>query len=299
MKNSEISQNNEGESNPLNDPPAPPSSILSRIPSSFKRELAEVTPSESQCYECCMNCLGSCCGCIGAYLCCCECCDCNPYITVPQGKVGIITKFGKAYRIVDPGLYFINRMSEKISFTDIRICISDVPRQVVMTKDNVSVNIDSIVYWHVVDPFVASFQVSNIQLALMQRTMTTLRDIVGSYALQTFIENRGVISASIREIIDEAVRPWGVVVEAILIKDLQFSQDLQETLSSTAKQKRLGESKVISAKAEVQASKLMREAGDSLNSETAMHIRYLDAMNTMAKDGDLKMIFMPLKMNKN
>eukprot|EP01022_Parablepharisma_sp_SALTPOND_P024141 TRINITY_DN530_c0_g1_i1.p1 TRINITY_DN530_c0_g1~~TRINITY_DN530_c0_g1_i1.p1 ORF type:complete len:338 (-),score=19.52 TRINITY_DN530_c0_g1_i1:63-1076(-) len=272
--------------------PAPPK-LNYIIPSSFSRQLADVPPSEHGCYEGTMTFIGSCCGFLRAYLpCCCFCCP-NPYITVPQGTAGIMTKFGKAYKIVDPGLYFINQITEELHLVDIKIKISDVPRQMVMTKDNVSVDIDSVVYWHIMDPFVAMFHVQNVSSALMERTMTTLRDTIGAHTLQNVIENREVLAAEIRKIIDEIARSWGVVVESILIKDLKFSAELQDTLAAAAKQQRLGESKVISAKAEVQAAKLMREASDILNTPAAMQIRYLETLSAMAHQAGTKVIFMP------
>lgn len=222
------------------------------------------------------------------------CCCCgNPYSTVPQGYAGIMTKFGKAYRVVDPGLYFVNKMTEEMHMIDIKVRITDIPRQVVMTKDNVSVSIDSVVYWHVIEPFVAKFHVANVVTALTERTMTTLRDTVGAHVLQGVIENREALAAEIRKIIDATARSWGVVVESILIKDLTFSGELQETLASAAKQQRLGESKIILAKAEVQAARLMREASDILNTPAAMQIRYLETLTAMSHQAGTKVIFMP------
>lgn len=274
------------------DPPVPTKVSSSGVPRTFARDLESLPPSESECYECCVSCLGSCCGCMGAYVPCCCCCS-NPYITVPQGSAGIVTKFGKAYKVVDPGLHFVNSMTEEMNLVSVKVVITDVPRQMVMTKDNVSVNIDSIVYWHIIDPFLARFKVADIADALKQRTMTTLRDTIGSYPLQTIIENRSVLNKEIYSIISNVAKSWGVVVEAILITDIQFSVELQETLSAAAKQERIGESKVISAKAEVQAAKLMREASDILSTTVAMELRYLDTLNNMARESNSKIIFVP------
>lgn len=266
--------------------------IRSSIPISFTQKLADVPRSHHECYESIMSCLGSCFGCLGAYVPCCCCCS-NPFITVPQGQAGVLTKFGKAYKVVDPGLYFVNQMTEKMHLVDIKIKITDIPRQVVMTKDNVSISIDSVIYWHIVDPFIAQFHVDNVTSALMERTMTTLRDTIGAHVLQNVIENREALAAEIRKIIDDTSRSWGVIVESILIKDLSFSQELQETLASAAKQQRLGESKVISAKAEVVAAKLMREASDILATPAAMQMRYLETLQNMAHHAGAKVIFMP------
>jgi regulator of protease activity HflC (stomatin/prohibitin superfamily) len=212
---------------------------------------------------------------------------------VPQGNAGIISKFGKAYKVVDPGLYFVNQITEGMTLVDVKVSITDVPTQVVMTKDNVPVHIDSVIFWHIIDPFVAKFHVANVNNALLERTMTTLRDTVGTHVLQNIIENREALAAEISKIIDTTAHSWGIVVESILIKDINFSKELQDTLSSAAKQQRIGESKIILAKAEVSAAKLMREAADILNAPAAMQIRYLDTIKDMSAHAAQKIIFVP------
>ncbi|KAK9679434.1 hypothetical protein K7432_016271 [Basidiobolus ranarum] len=164
-----------------------------------------------------------------------------------------------------------------------------------MTKDNVNITIDSVLYYHVVDPYQALFGVSNVHQALIERTQTTLRGVLGTRVLQDCIENRETIADDIREMIDIPAREWGVTIESILIKDLDFSKELQESLSSAATQKRIGESKVISAQAEVDSAKLMREAAEILNTPAAMQIRYLETLSSMSKSSGTKIIFMPLE----
>jgi regulator of protease activity HflC (stomatin/prohibitin superfamily) len=242
-------------------------------------------------YEGMLNSLGQILGCCGSVPCF-GCCP-NPYKTVNQGNVGLISKFGRFYRAVDPGLYFINLFSESMLSVDIKIQVEDIPRQIVMTKDNVLINVDSVLYWHIVDVFQATFAVSNVRKALIERTQTTLRQILGMRTLQDTIENREVIAHEIQNIISQPAAEWGVKVESILIKDLQFSQDLQESLSMAAKQKRAGEAKVILAQAEVESAKLMREASDILNTPAAMQIRYLETLQGMSKAAGTKVIFMP------
>ena len=149
-----------------------------------------------------------------------------------------------------------------------------------MTKDNVSLNLTSVIYYHIVSPHKAAFGISNIRTALIERTQTTLRHVVGARILQDVIERREEIASSIGEIMDEVASGWGVRVESMLIKDLVFSQDLQDSLSMAAQSKRIGESKVIAARAEVESAKLMRQAADILSSAPAMQIRYLEAVST-------------------
>ncbi|KAG0319041.1 hypothetical protein BGZ99_005333 [Dissophora globulifera] len=258
---------------------------------------AEFSPDDENhgVYGSLMNTAGDCMGMMGSIPCC-FCCP-NPYKSVSQGFVGLITRFGKFYKIVDPGLTKINPMTEKLIRVDIKIQIADIPQQVIMTKDNVNVQIDSVLYWHIVNPSQSVFGVSNVEAALIERTQTTLRHILGMRVLQELIENREAIGEEIQEVIDTPARAWGVKVESVLIKDITFSKELQESLSSAAQAKRMAESKVIGAQAEVDSAKLMRAAADILNTPAAMQIRYLETMTNMAKGSNTRVIFMPTQQN--
>ncbi|KIH89208.1 hypothetical protein SPBR_07445 [Sporothrix brasiliensis 5110] len=238
-----------------------------------------------------INSLGSCIGTLGAVPCC-ICCP-NPYKSVGQGNVGLVTKFGRFYKAVDPGLVKINPLSERLIQVDVKIQIVEVPKQVCMTKDNVTVHLTSVIYYHIVSPHKAAFGIANVRQALIERTQTTLRHVVGARVLQDVIERREEIAQSIGEIIEDVAAGWGVQVESMLIKDIIFSQELQESLSMAAQSTRLGESKIIAAKAEVESAKLMRQAADILSSAPAMQIRYLEAMQAMAKSANSKVIFLP------
>jgi erythrocyte band 7 integral membrane protein len=200
-----------------------------------------------------INTLGSCIGTLGAIPCCIVCP--NPYKPVSQGNVGLVTKFGRFARAVDPGLVYVNPLSEQLVQVDIKIQIVEVPKQVCMTKDNVSLNLTSVIYYRITSPHKAAFSISNIRQALVERTQTTLRHVVGARVLQDVIERREEIAQSIREIIEETALGWGVEVESMLVKDIIFSQELQDSLSMAAQSKRTGEAKVIAARAEVESAK--------------------------------------------
>ncbi|KAK8206567.1 hypothetical protein M8818_004400 [Zalaria obscura] len=238
-----------------------------------------------------INTLGSCIGTLGAIPCCVVCP--NPYKPVSQGNVGLVTKFGRFARAVDPGLVKINPLSENLIQVDVKIQIVEVPKQVCMTKDNVNLHLTSVIYYHITSPHKAAFGISNIRQALVERTQTTLRHVIGARVLQDVIERREEIAQSIREIIEDTAAGWGVAVESMLIKDIIFSQELQDSLSMAAQSKRTGEAKVIAARAEVESAKLMRQAADILSSAPAMQIRYLEAMQSMAKTANSKVIFLP------
>ncbi|KAF9950150.1 hypothetical protein BGZ65_006840, partial [Modicella reniformis] len=207
-----------------------------------------------------VNTMGSVMGALGMIPCC-ICCP-NPYKVVDQGTIGMVTRFGRYYRTVDPGLIRLNPYTESIQKVDMRVQISTIPNQVIMTKDNVNVHIDSIIYWHVVDPYQILYGISDVRQALIERTKTTLRQVLGARLLQEIIENREQLAQEIQAIIDVPAHEWGVSVESILIKDIHFSESLQKSLSSAAQAKRLAESKVIQAQSEVDSAKLMRQAAE-------------------------------------
>lgn len=238
-----------------------------------------------------INAIGSIIGTMGAVPCCIVCP--NPYKNVDQGNVGLVTKFGKFYKAVDPGLVKVNPLSERLIQVDVKIQTVEVPEQTCMTKDNVNVKLTSVIYYHIVAPHKAAFGIVNVQRALVERTQTTLRHVIGARVLQDVIERREEIAQSIGEIIEDVAAKWGVAVESMLIKDMIFSTELQESLSMAAQSKRIGESKIIAAKAEVESAKLMRQAADILSSAPAMQIRYLEAMQAMAKSANSKVIFLP------
>jgi regulator of protease activity HflC (stomatin/prohibitin superfamily) len=157
-----------------------------------------------------LNCLGGFFGFIGSIPIC--LCFPSPYKKVEQGHVGLITQFGKFYKIVDPGLVKVNLFTEHIHKVDVKIQITEIPHQYIMTKDNVYVEIFSVIYWHVIDPYQTLFGIADVRKALIERTQTTLRQTLGARILQDCIENRDAIAFEIKETIDEPANRWGVKV---------------------------------------------------------------------------------------
>lgn len=171
----------------------------------------------------------------------------NSYPTIPppsrihskevqQGTVGLISRFGSVVRAVDPGLVNVNPCSESLKTVDIKIQLSSIPSQSVFTKDNVNVKIDSVIYWSVTNPYRAIFAIQDIRQSLIERGAVTLRDVVGSRPLQSLISDREGVALQVEEIVESVAEKWGVAIESILIKDIIFSRELQESLSSAATQ---------------------------------------------------------------
>lgn len=258
----------------------------------FQSHAVETDLPNGGTYGAIMHAVGSCCGVVGSILpCFCPCIV--PFREVEQGNVGLVTRFGKFYKISDPGLVRVTPITEKVQYVNTQIQVMEIPSQWCMTKDNVKVYLSSVVYYHVTSPFRALYDVNDYREALKERTITTLRLVSGSRTLQEIIERREEIAEAISEVIGEVVDTWGVKVESILIKDIGLNEELQQAFAQAAMSRRIGESKIITARAEVESAKLMRKAADILESKAAMQIRYLEAMQNMAKTANSKVVFMP------
>jgi len=228
------------------------------------------------------------------------CCPCpNPFRNVQQGSVGLVTRFGQFYKSVDPGLVQVNVCTESLKIVDVKIQISPIGRQTVITRDNVNVEIDSVIYFQITNPYRAAFGISDLRQALVERAQTTLRHVVGARAVQSVVTEREAIAFEIAEIVGDVADKWGVSIEGILIKDIIFSPEVSASLSSAAQQKRIGESKVIAARAEVDSARLMRQAADILASPAAMQIRQLEALQQMARSASSKVIFVPMQLQSD
>ncbi|CEL63913.1 Putative band 7 family protein R614 OS=Acanthamoeba polyphaga mimivirus GN=MIMI_R614 PE=3 SV=1 [Rhizoctonia solani AG-1 IB] len=240
-----------------------------------------------------INALGAVVGFFGAI----PCCPCpNPFQEVQQGSVGLVTRFGQFYRAVDPGLVQVNVCSEELRRVDVKIQIASIGRQTVITRDNVNVEIESVIYYQITHPYRAAFGIADLRQALIERSQTTLRHVVGARVVQSVVTERDAIALEIEEIVADVASKWGVAIEGILIKDITFPPDVAASLSSAAQAKRVGESKVIAARAEVDAARLMRQAADILASPAAMQIRQLEALQTMAKSAQSKVVFVPMNL---
>lgn len=235
-----------------------------------------------------------------------------------QGSVGLVSRFGQFYKSVDPGLVQVNVCTESLRIVDVKIQISPIGKQSVITRDNVNVEMcvsrsswlfrvfstnlgysDSVIYFQITNPYRAAFGISDLRQALVERAQTTLRHVVGARTVQSVVTEREAIAFEIAEIVGDVADKWGVAVEGILIKDIIFSAEVSASLSSAAQQKRIGESKVIAARAEVDSARLMRQAADILASPAAMQIRQLEALQQMARSANSKVVFVPMQLQSD
>ncbi|KAG8741984.1 hypothetical protein FRC10_002142 [Ceratobasidium sp. 414] len=291
--------------------PSPPSATRRHAPPAGNRNLITVEPLqradmqtsyaqdlgldgvEHGLYGTMINYLGAVVGVFGAF----PCCPCpNPFKGVQQGSVGLVTRFGQFYKAVDPGLVQVNVCSEELRRVDVKIQIASIGRQTVITRDNVNVEIESVIYYQITNPYRATFGIADLRQAVIERAQTTLCQVVGARVVQSVVTERDAIALEIEEIVADVAGKWGVAIEGILIKDVTFPPDVAASLSSAAQAKRVGESTVIAARAEVDAARLMRQAADILASPAAMQIRQLEALQAMAKTAQSKVVFVPMNL---
>ena len=233
---------------------------------------------------------GRCCGFINAWIC--ICCT-SPYHQIPEYNYGVIQEFGKFTKVLPPGLHYVNPFTERITYIDKREQVIDLKKQTIMTKDNVNLIIDAVVYYHIHDVYRAIFHVEDCRSAILEIAKTAVRDVFGHTMLQESLEQKEKMANHVKELVEKPTFNWGVSIARVLIQEILFSADLQSNLSSAATAKRTAEARIISAQADVESAKLMREASDSLNTPAAMQIRYLDAVTGLAKAHNTRVIIMP------
>ena len=248
-------------------------------------------------YERLLECCGYFWGFFRTWIPCICCCVEYPYQVVTQSEYGLIQRFGRYISTVRAGLHYVNPCTEKIYKYDGRIGIIDLQKQIIVSKDNITLNLDATIYYQVSNAKKAHYKINNYIEAISSVVYSILKSICGQHVFQDFLDNREVISAEIRElVIGNMTELWGISVHEIFIKDITLSADVQTYLSVAAKERRKAERKIISAKADVESAKLMREASEILDHPAAMQIRYLETLNQIGTNSaNPKIIFMHLE----
>ena len=210
----------------------------------------------------------------------CLCCCCgSPVYQLATSESGILQRFGKFLKVLSPGINIINPMTDSVVLIDLKTKVATMPRQPVITKDNITLQIQTAVYYRVVDSFKVAYKLGSsnqgAQNFIVEMSQAALRSVGGEHTLQDMLSNRDKIARELQRFVENQVEPWGLLIENIFLKDLVMDPETQKNLSAAAKQKRLSEAAIISAKADVESAKMMKEAAEILDSKAAMQIRYL------------------------
>src|SRR5574344_2422238 len=205
---------------------------------------------------------------------------------------GILFTCGKFSRILTPGWKIIIPVFQSYRKVDIRTKAVDVPEQETITKDNVSININAVIYYKVFDAGKAICEVQDFYYAVSQLAQTTMRNIVGSVTLDELLSEREKISAEICEVIDKATDPWGVKVENVELKDVSLPEEMKRVIAKVAEAEREKAAVITKAAGEVEAANNLAKAADTMAaSPGALHLRTLSTLNDLSADKSNTIVF--------
>lgn len=205
---------------------------------------------------------------------------------------GVLFRFGKFKKILNPGWRIILPVIDTMKKVDIRTKAVDVPEQDAITKDNVSIRINAVLYYKIFDASKAIIAVENYKYAVAQLAQTTMRNAVGAISLDELLAERDKISEEICKIVDEATDPWGVKVENVELKDIALPEEMKRVIAKVAEAEREKQAVITKAAGEVEASENLAKAA-SLMAKTpgALHLRTLSTINDVGQDQSNTVIF--------
>ena len=211
---------------------------------------------------------------------------------VPEYERGVVFRLGRLVGARGPGLFFLIPILERMIRVDTRVITMDVPAQEVITLDNVTIKVNAVLYFMVVNPNWAVVKVMDYIRATMQIAQTTLRSAVGQVDLDTLLAQREKVNERLQKIIDEQTEPWGVKVTIVEIKDVELPQSMQRAMAKQAEAEREKRAKIIHAAGEFEASKMLAEAADVMAKEpVTLQLRYLQTLTEIAVEKNSTIIF--------
>jgi regulator of protease activity HflC (stomatin/prohibitin superfamily) len=212
---------------------------------------------------------------------------------------GVIFRLGSYAGVRGPGLIILIPGIEKMTKVDLRVVTMDIPSQDIISKDNVTLKVNGVVYFRVNNPQRSIIQVENFYHATAQISQTTLRSVIGQYELDEILQQRDNINSKLQVILDELTEPWGIKVSNVELKAIDLPEEMQRAMAKQAEAERTKRAKIISADGEFQAAKKLAEAAEVLSTQKdAITLRYLDTMREIsAGSGKTSTIFpVPIKM---
>jgi regulator of protease activity HflC (stomatin/prohibitin superfamily) len=210
---------------------------------------------------------------------------------------GVIFRLGRLVAMRGPGLFLIIPFVERMVRMDLRTVTYELPAQEVITRDNVTLKVTAVLYFRIEDPNAAATKVANYLEATVQLGMTTLRNVLGQSMLDELLTERTVLNQRLQQIIEEQVRPWGMLVSLVEIKDVELPAAMQRVMSRQAEAEREKRAKIIHAEGELKASATLAEAAAVLAREPmSMQLRYLATLSEIASEKNSTIVF-PLPMD--
>ncbi|MBV9431333.1 MAG: slipin family protein [Hyphomicrobiales bacterium] len=205
---------------------------------------------------------------------------------------GVVFTLGRFSGVKGPGLIILIPFAQQMVKVDLRVVVQVVPAQDVISRDNVSVKVNAVLYFRIVDPERAIIRVEDFMAATSQLAQTTLRSVLGKHELDEMLAERDKLNADIQEILDQQTDAWGIKVTAVEIKDVDLNESMVRAIAKQAEAERLRRAKVINAEGEQQAAEKLVEAGRILAREPqAMQLRYFAALHDVAGERSSTVVF--------
>lgn len=205
---------------------------------------------------------------------------------------GVVFRLGRLAGIKGPGLIFIIPFIDKMVKIDQRTITMDIPTQDVITRDNISIKVNAVLYFRAMDPAKAVVQVENYLYATSQLAQTTLRSVCGEASLDDLLQKRDELNLRIQEIIDQQTDPWGIKVSLVELKHIDLPQEMQRAMAKQAEAERDRRAKVIQAEGEAQAAGKLKEAAEIMSSEPiTVQLRYLETLRAIATEHNSTIVF--------
>lgn len=211
---------------------------------------------------------------------------------VQEYERGVIFRLGRVVGAKGPGIFFIVPIIDRMFRVDMRTVTLDVPSQEAITRDNVTVKVNAVVYFRVINPEDSVIQVEDFRRATWQIAQTSLRNVIGQSTLDGVLQDREQINERLQNIIDEATEPWGVKVSIVEIKDVELNQQMIRAMAREAEAERERRAKVIHAEGELEASAKLSQAANAISAEPgAMTLRYLQTLVEIGVEQNTTTIF--------
>ena len=205
---------------------------------------------------------------------------------------GVIFRLGRVIKTKGPGLIIIIPIIDKIVKVSLRLVAMDVPPQDVITKDNVSVKVNAVIYFRVMEPNNAIIEVENFLFATSQLAQTTLRSVCGQVELDDLLSERDKINSTLQAILDKHTDPWGIKVSTVEVKHIDLPQEMQRAMAKQAEAERERRAKVINAEGELQAATKLSEAAKIIEEyPAALQLRYLQTLREVSAENNSTTLF--------
>ena len=210
---------------------------------------------------------------------------------------GVVFRLGKLLRAKGPGLILLIPIVDRMVKVDLRVITINVPQQEMMTRDNVPVTVDAVVYFRVLDPEAAIIKVENFLKATSLIAQTTLRSVIGQAELDELLSQREKINQRLQEIIDRQTEPWGIKVTAVEVKDVMLPDTMKRAMANQAETERERRAKIINAEGEFQAAEKLVQAAAMISGQPiALQLRYLQTMKEISGEHNTT-TFLPIPMD--